>query len=210
MCKKIRTIIVDDHRILRDGIKALLKEMGNVELVGEAANGEELILMLGGCKVDLILMDINMPKMNGIDASREALKICPNLKIIILSMHDDIKYYDSIVQLGVDGFLLKESSYDELEKAIESVFDGRPYFSQELLLKLLKAKRQEPTIELTDRERDVLQLICQGLSTSEIAAKLFLSVSSIEKYRAELLLKTNSPNSTALAVYAIKNNLVDL
>jgi DNA-binding NarL/FixJ family response regulator len=155
-------------------------------------------------------MDINMPKMNGIDASREALKICPNLKIIILSMHDDIKYYDSIVQLGVDGFLLKESSYDELEKAIESVFDGRPYFSQELLLKLLTAKRQEPTIELTDRERDVLQLICQGLSTSEIAAKLFLSVSSIEKYRAELLLKTNSPNSTALAVYAIKNNLVDL
>jgi DNA-binding NarL/FixJ family response regulator len=210
MCKKIRAIIVDDHRILRDGIKALLREMGNVELVGEAANGEVLLPMLGDCNVDLILMDINMPKMNGIDASREALKICPNLKIIILSMHDDIKYYDSIVQLGVDGFLLKESSYDELEKAIESVFDGRPYFSQELLLKLLKAKRQEPTIELTDRERDVLQLICQGLSTSEIAAKLFLSVSSIEKYRAELLLKTNSPNSTALAVYAIKNNLVDL
>ena len=137
MMKKIRAIIVDDHRILRDGIKALLKEMGNVELVGEAANGEELLPMLGQCNVDLILMDINMPKMNGIDASREALRICPDIKIIILSMHDDIKYYDSIVQLGVDGFLLKESSYDELEKAIESVFDGRPYFSQELLLKLL-------------------------------------------------------------------------
>lgn len=208
--KKIRAIIVDDHRILRDGIKALLNEMGNVELVGEAANGEELLPMLGKCNVDLILMDINMPKMDGIEASREALKICPSLKIIILSMHDDIKYYDSIVQLGVDGFLLKESSYDELEKAIESVFDGRPYFSQELLLKLLKAKRNEPEIVLTSRERDVLLLICQGLSTSEIAAKLFLSVSSIEKYRAELLLKTNSPNSTALAVYAIKNNLVDL
>lgn len=208
--KKIRAIIVDDHRILRDGIKALLNEMGNVELVGEAANGEELLPLLGKCNVDLILMDINMPKMDGIEASREALKICPSLKIIILSMHDDIKYYDSIVQLGVDGFLLKESSYDELEKAIESVFDGRPYFSQELLLKLLKAKRNEPEIVLTSRERDVLLLICQGLSTSEIAAKLFLSISSIEKYRAELLLKTNSPNSTALAVYAIKNNLVDL
>lgn len=206
----IRTIIVDDHRILRDGIKALLREMGNVALVGEASNGEELIPLLNGCNVDLILMDINMPRMNGIEASRKALSLCPNVKIIILSMHDDIDYYDSIVQLGVDGFLLKESNYDELEKAIESVFDGRPYFSQELLLKLLKSKRTEPAIELTKREKDVLSLICKGLSTAEIANTLFLSVSTIEKYRAELLVKTNSPNSTALAVYAIKNKLVSL
>jgi DNA-binding NarL/FixJ family response regulator len=205
---KIRTIIVDDHRILRDGIKALLREMGTLELVGEASNGEELIKMIKGCNVDLILMDINMPKMNGIDASREALKLCPDVKIIILSMHDDIQYYDSIVQLGVDGFLLKESNFFELEKAIEAVFDGRPYFSQELLLKLLKSKKQESSIQITNREKDVLRLICQGLSTAEIADKLFLSVSTIEKHRAELLLKTNSPNSTALAVYAIKNNLV--
>jgi DNA-binding NarL/FixJ family response regulator len=210
MSIKIRTIIVDDHRILRDGIKALLKEMGNIELVGEASSGKDLIPMLVGCNVDLILMDINMPKMNGIDASREALKLCPNVKIIILSMHDDIQYYDSIVQLGVNGFLLKESSYDELEKAIESVFDGRPYFSQELLLKLLRAKKYDASIQITDRERDVLKLICQGFSTAEIADKLFLSVSTIEKHRAELLLKTNSPNSTALAVYAIKNNLVEV
>lgn len=206
----IRTIIVDDHRILRDGIKALLREMGNVTLVGEASNGEELIPLLNGCNVDLILMDINMPRMNGIEASRKALSLCPNVKIIILSMHDDIDYYDSIVQLGVDGFLLKESNYYELERAIESVFDGRPYFSQELLLKLLKSKRTEPAIELTKREKDVLGLICKGLSTAEIANSLFLSVSTIEKYRAELLVKTNSPNSTALAVYAIKNNLVSL
>ncbi len=206
----IRTIIVDDHRILRDGIKALLREMGNVALVGEASNGEELIPMLSGCNIDLILMDINMPRMNGIEASRRALSLCPNVKIIILSMHDDIEYYDSIVQLGVDGFLLKESNYDELEKAIESVFDGRPYFSQELLLKLIKSKRSEPAIDLSKREKDVLNLICRGLSTAEIASALFLSVSTIEKYRAELLVKTNSPNSTALAVYAIKNNLVNL
>ncbi|PKP41905.1 MAG: DNA-binding response regulator [Bacteroidetes bacterium HGW-Bacteroidetes-12] len=207
---KIRTIVVDDHRILRDGIKALLREMENIELVGEASNGHELIPLLGNCNVDLILMDINMPKMNGIDASREALKICPGVKIIVLSMHDDIGYYDSIVQLGVDGFLLKESNYSELEKAIESVFDGRPYFSQELLLKLLRVKKDDSSVQITQREKDVLQLICRGLSTAEIADKLFLSVSTIEKHRAELLVKTNSPNSTALAVYAMKNNLVDL
>lgn len=207
---KIRTIIVDDHRILRDGIKALLREMKHVELVGEASNGLELIPLLQRCNVDLILMDINMPKMDGIEASREALRICPSVKIIVLSMHDDINHYDSMVEIGVDGFLLKESNYNELEKAIESVFDGRPYFSQELLLKLLRSKRQAATIEISKREKDVLELICKGLSTSDIAEKLFLSVSSIEKHRAELLVKTNSPNSTALAVYAIKNNLVDL
>lgn len=207
---KIRTIIVDDHRILRDGIKALLREMKNVELVGEASNGMELLPLLHDCKVDLILMDINMPKMNGIDATREALRICPSVKIIVLSMHDDITHYDAMVQLGVDGFLLKESNYDELENAIESVFDGRPYFSQELLLKLLRAKRENSSIQISQREKDVLKLICQGLSTAEIADKLFLSVSTIEKHRAELLVKTNSPNSTALAVFAIKNNLVDL
>lgn len=207
---KIRTIIVDDHRILRDGVKVLLREMGNVELVGEASNGLELLPLLSGCQVDLVLMDINMPKMNGIEATRETLRLCPNIKIIVLSMHNDIGSYDTMVQLGVDGFLLKESNYDELAKAIESVMDGRPYFSQELLLNLLRAKKEVSRIQITQREKDVLQLICEGLSTSEIADKLFLSVSSIEKYRAELLVKTNSPNSTALAVYAIKNNWVSL
>lgn len=207
---KIRTIIVDDHRILRDGIKALLREMDNVELVGEASNGMELIPLLKDCKVDLILMDINMPKMDGIEATRESLKICPEVKIIVLSMHNDITHYDSMVQLGVDGFLLKESNYDELEEAIKSVFDGRPYFSQELLLKLLRSKRESSAIQITQREKDVLTLICKGLSTAEIADKLYLSVSTIEKHRADLLVKTNSTNSTALAVFAIKNNLVNL
>ncbi len=206
----IRTIIVDDHRILREGIKALLKEMVNIELIGEASNGQELLPMLSSCNVDLILMDINMPKMDGIEASKEALRICPDVKIIILSMHDDIQYYDSIVKLGVHGFLLKESSYDELERAIESVLDGRPYFSQELLLKLLRTRKDEPLLQFSKREKEVLALICKGLSTTKIADKLFLSVSTIEKHRAELLDKTNSPNSTALAVYAIKNNLVNL
>ncbi len=206
----IRTIVVDDHRILRDGIKALLKEMEGIELVAEASNGVELIGLLNECNVDLILMDINMPQMDGIEASRQALRICPKVKIIILSMHDDIKFYDSIVQLGVNGFLLKESDYDELEKAIKSVFEGKPYFSQELLMKLLSSKNDKPSIAITPREKDVLELICKGFSTAEIANQLFLSVSTIEKHRAELLDKTNSPNSTALAVYAIKNNLVNL
>jgi DNA-binding NarL/FixJ family response regulator len=207
---KIRTIIVDDHRILRDGIKALLKEINEVELVGEASNGLEFLTLMKNHEVDLVLMDINMPKMNGIEATREALKLYPSLKIIVLSMHDDSIYYDEMIQLGVHGFLLKESNYDDLQTAIKSVIDGKSYFSQELLLKLLKEKKSNPTIQISAREKDVLTLICGGLSTAEIADKLHLSISSIEKYRSDLLEKTSSVNSTALAVYAIKNNLVKL
>lgn len=207
---KTRIAIVDDHRILRDGIKALLKEMSNVELVGEASNGIEFLNLIKGVALDLVLMDINMPKMNGIEATREALKILPELKVLVLSMHDDAAYYDSMIQIGVHGFLLKESNYNELQKAIESVMDGNPYFSQDLLLKLLKNKKSSSQVVINDREKELLTLICKGLSTSEIAEKLFLSVSSIEKLRSDLLVKTNSNNSTALAVYAIKHNLVDL
>jgi DNA-binding NarL/FixJ family response regulator len=207
---KIRTIIVDDHRILRDGIKALFREMEIIELVGEASNGFELMSLIEKCEVDLILMDINMPGMDGIEATSETFKKCPSVKIIVLSMYDDVNHYNSMINLGVHGFLLKESNYDEMETAIKSVFSGRPYFSQELLLNLLKTKKENPSIHITKREKDVLELICKGLSTAEIADKLCVSVSTIEKHRAELLSKTGSPNSTALAVYAIKNNLVNL
>jgi len=127
-------------------------------------------------------------------------------------MHSDSKYYDSMIQLGVHGFLLKESNYGELKKAIKSVMNGSPFFSQELLLNLLRAKKDtaQNHIQLNEREKSVLKLICKGLSTNEIADTIHLSVSTIEKYRSELLLKTESSNSTALAVFAIKNNLVEL
>ena len=207
---KIRTVIVDDHRILRDGIKALLREMHEVEFVGEASNGLEFLDFIKNHELDLVLMDINMPKMNGIEATRQALKLYTSIKVIVLSMHDDAIHYEEMVQLGVHGFLLKESNYDDLQKAIKSVIDGKPYFSQELLLKLLKEKKYSTALEITNREKDVLELICKGFSTAEIADKLHLSVSTIEKHRSELLVKTNSGNSTALAVFAIKNNLVKL
>ena len=207
---KIRTVIADDHRILRDGIKALLREIKNIELVGEASNGLDLLSIIKNCEVDLVLMDINMPRMNGIEATRETFRMCPSVKIIVLSMYDDIDHYNTMVDLGVHGFLLKESNYHELEAAIQNVFDGRPYFSQDLLLKLLNTRNESSSIQISRREKDVLELICKGSSTAEIADKLCLSVSTIEKHRAELLSKTCSSNSTALAVFAIKNNLVDL
>jgi DNA-binding NarL/FixJ family response regulator len=206
----MRIIIVDDHRILRDGIKALLREMKGVELVGEASNGREYLELVKDHEADLVLMDINMPEMDGIEASRESMKRYPNTKILVLSMYDEYNYYDSMVQIGVQGFLLKEANFNELQKAIESVREGKPYFSQELLLSILKLKKNTPNIKLNDREKDVLTHICSGSSTAQIAEILHLSISAIEKYRSELLLKTNCPNSTALAVFAIKNNLIEV
>jgi DNA-binding NarL/FixJ family response regulator len=207
---KIKIIIVDDHKILRDGIKALLQVMDNIELIGEASNGYEFLSLLKTVKPDIVLMDINMPQMNGIDATREALKIIPDLKVLVLSMHSDVKFYESMVQLGVSGFVLKEANYSELQQAILSVIQGKPYFSQELLLNLLKIKHNSQVLPLNQREKDVLALICKGFSTNEIADKLHLSGSSIEKYRAELLVKTGCDNAIGLVVFAIKNELVEI
>ena len=206
----VKIAIVDDHKILRDGIKALLGAMKNIVLVGEASNGTEFLQILKTTKPELVIMDINMPQMNGVDATREALLICPTLKILVLSMYSDIKYYESMVQLGVHGFILKEANYDELQKAIQSIIDGKPYFSQELLLSLLRAKQTNKSIDLNDRERGILALICKGMSTNEIADTMHLSGSSIEKYRSELLMKTGSVNAIGLVVYAIKNSLVEI
>ncbi len=203
-------IIADDHRILRDGIKALLAAMDDVVLVGEAANGSELLNLVLSTPADLILLDIRMPVMDGIEAARLIRQKGVDTPILVLSMFDDLEYYDALLSLGVSGFLLKESGYDELRAGIHSVLEGRSYFSPELMLKLLRSKKQEATIALSDREKELLTLICRGYSTVEISRQLNRSVSAIEKARAELLVKTNTPNSTALAVYAIKHNLIAL
>lgn len=205
-----RIVIADDHQILRDGIKALLLAMDDVTLVGEAANGSELIDLINRTTTDLILLDIRMPVMDGIEAAKIIRGKGYQMPILVLSMFDDFNFYDALLDIGVNGFLLKESGYNELSQAIKSTLEGRAYFSPELMLKLLRSKKQETSIKITERERELITLICKGFSTNEIAKQLNRSISAVEKARAELLVKTKTPNSTALAVYAIKNNLVNL
>ncbi|MEW5846757.1 MAG: response regulator transcription factor [Bacteroidota bacterium] len=205
-----RIVVADDHRILRDGIKALLSTMDDVVLVGEVANGSELIDLVNRTMVDLILLDIRMPVMDGIEAARLIREKGMQTPILVLSMFDDFEYYDALLEIGVNGFLLKESGYEELRLAIKSVFENRTYFSSDLMVKLLRSKKKETTIKLSDRERELITLICRGYSTSEIAQRLNRSISAVEKARADLLVKTKTPNSTALAVYAIKHNLINL
>lgn len=205
-----RIVIADDHQILRDGIKALLLTMDDVTLVGEAANGSELIDLINRTTTDLILLDIRMPVMDGIEAAKIIRGKGYQMPILVLSMFDDFNFYDALLDIGVNGFLLKESGYNELSIAIKSALEGRAYFSPELMLKLLRSKKQETSIKINERERELITLICRGFSTNEIAKQLNRSISAVEKARADLLVKTKTPNSTALAVYAIKHNLVNL
>lgn len=206
--EKISVIIVDDHKILRDGLKLILTEMGNINILGEASNGEDFIKLLDKCKPDIVIMDINMPVMNGIEASKQALAIYPDIKILVLSMYGDEQYYNTMMEVGVKGFILKESDFNELERAITALYENNHYFSQQLLLNIIRNKDNSTGVKLTPRENQVLTFICQGFSNAEIADKLFLSVRTVEKHRAELLSRTSSPNSVALVMYAIRNGLV--
>lgn len=201
--------IVDDHKVLRSGLTLLIKDIGH-QVTGQASNGTEFLELLSNSQPDIVLMDIQMPVMNGIDATKEALGKFPDLKILILSMFTDEEYYDTLVNLGAKGFILKESDHDEVAAAINAILAGRLYFSQELLVNLLKKKQVSRQIELKPRQKEILQLLCQGLPSTEIAEMLHIGVRTIEKERSELLQLTNTTNSISLAIFALKNNLVTI
>ena len=205
-----RIAIVDDHKILRDGLKALIHEMENTIFEFEASNGLEFIRLLPNFNPDVVIIDISMPVMNGDEAVKQAKKIAPQLKFIVLSMHTDEHYFQTMKDLDVDGFIIKESDYNELELAINTVKKGGKYFSQQLLLNLIAQKNEKSLNALTPREIDIVKLLSLGLSTLEIADKLNLSVRTIEKHRSELLLRTQSANSISLIIYAIKNGLISI
>lgn len=206
--KKYKIIIVDDHQLFRNGLKFILNEMNDMQVTGEASNGKEFLELLEYELPDLILMDINMPVMNGVEATKHALEKHPGLNILILSMYGETEYYNTMIDLGVKGFILKDIDNKELRDAIEKIVSGGNYFSQELLLNLIKNKSYDENITLTKREKEVLELICKGFSNQQISEKLFISQRTVERHRSSLLLKTDSKNSISLVVYAIKNKLV--
>lgn len=208
--EQVSAVIVDDHKIFRESLTYVLESQANVNVIAQANNGLELLLFLKHTKPDIVLLDIEMPVMDGVEATREALRLYPDLKILVLSMHKDEEFYSAMIDLGVKGFILKESDTEEVIKAVDEIVKGSLYFSQELLLGLLKKRKDSICIELTPREQEVLALIAKGLSNVEIGEKLFISARTVEKHRAELLLKTDSKNSVSLVVYAIKNGLVTI
>jgi len=208
--RKVRLFLVDDHQLFRNGLKYILNERKDMQVTGEASNGREFLDLLDFVKPDVVLMDIGMPVMDGIEATRRALEKFPKLKILVLSMYDESEYYNSMIELGVKGFVLKDMDNEELYEAIRKVSTGGTHFSQELLLSIIKKKTPENKIILTRREKEILDLICKGYSNQQISDKLIISQRTVERHRANLLTKTDSRNSISLVVYAIKNRLISI
>ena len=207
---KIQVALVDDHQLFRSGINFIISDTDDIEIAFEASNGKEFLENLEYYKPDLVLMDINMPVIDGVEATRLALEKMPDLKVLVLSMFGEVDYYNTMIDLGVKGFILKDIDNEELIDAIRKVNNGGSYFSQELLLQLIKNKPAGEQIDLTRREKEVLELICKGLSNQEISDKLFISQRTVERHRSSLLFKTESKNSVSLVVYAIKSGLVKI
>ncbi len=208
--KKIKLAIVDDHQLFRNGLKFILDDREDMTVIAEASNGKEFLDQLEYQKPDVVLMDINMPEMNGVEASKQALSKYPDLNILVLSMFGDVEYYNTMIDIGVKGFILKDIDNNQLYDAIHKINNGGNYFSQELLLQLIKNKPEDDSVVLTTREKEVLGLICEGYSNQQISDKLFISQRTVERHRSSLLLKTDSKNSISLVVYAIKNKLVKI
>jgi two-component system, NarL family, nitrate/nitrite response regulator NarL len=212
--KKIKILMVDDHQLIMDGLISLLKSREDMLVAGMANNGREALQMLKIVEPDLVLMDIDMPVMNGIEALREIKQTSPSTRVIILSMHEEAGMIKNLVALGADGYLLKSCSQEELLRAIDSVAQGQPCFSHGVTLSLLNAKDTgmpssfQQTEALSERETEVIRLIAAGFSNKEIGSKLFISHRTVDTHRTNLMKKLNVSNIAGLISYAIKKGLV--
>jgi DNA-binding NarL/FixJ family response regulator len=207
----IKIIIVEDHAIFREGLKKVLSEFQYVVLAGEADNGMSFLELLKKVKPDVVLMDIKMPVMDGLEATEKALERYPDLKIIILSLYGEEEYLYSLVLKGIYGFLLKTISPQNLERAIHMVHAGQQYFPPELNGILANKVRQFSFGEIpvfTAKENEVLHLLCKGYSTEEMAEELHISKRTVEGFKAKLLQKTNLNSTIKLVIFAIRNKLV--
>jgi len=205
----IKVLVVDDHEMVCEGFKALLERTKDFEVVGMAANGFEAIKFVCKLSVDVVVMDVSMPEMNGIETAREMLAVAPSIRILALSMHDDEQYVKRMIEAGAHGYILKESATAELVDAIRTVAVGRAYFSAKLTEGVLCRTTTERGAQsaLSPRERQTLQLVSEGSSSKEIAAKLGVSSKTIETYRQRLMEKLNVRSVAELTKQAIREGL---
>lgn len=212
--KKHKVILVDDHKLFREGLKLLLNNSEKIEVVAEASNGIEFLELKENCNDTIVLMDIEMPEMNGIEATKKILEKCPETKIIALTMFGEDEYYYQMIEAGVKGFLLKNTNIDEVFEAIETVSNGENCFSQELLYNIVRNLSHKKTDfsdpNLSEREIEILQLICEGLSNQEIADKLFISKRTVDTHRSNILEKTEAKNTASLVMYSIRKGIINI
>lgn len=210
---EIKILIVDDHKMIRDGIKSMLQGEMDYVVVGEASNGKEALGKLEDTEVDLAIMDINMPEMNGVECTIEINKNYVNTKVLALTMHDEELYLVKMMEAGAVGYILKDLGKDELLRAIREIVNGKHYFSPEITISVIK-ELTSPTKQfslidnpLTIRELEVLELICQEFTNQEIANNLSISIRTVDAHRRNLLEKTASKNTAGLVKYSFNNKL---
>ncbi len=213
----IKILLADDHNITRQGLKALLEKENNMVVVAEAGNGREAVRLAHEHRPDIVIMDINMPELNGIEATRQIISDAPQIKIIALSMFSERRYVSKMIEVGVSGYLLKSNAFEELMTAINAVLKNKGYLSQNIAHVVMKdyssrlSKEDEsPIFLLTKREREVLQLIAEGLNSQEIGDKLFVSVKTIASNRRNLMDKLKTNSIAELTKIAIKEGVIAL
>ena len=213
--EKIRVLVVDDHTIVRDGICALLALAGDMEVVGEAADGSEAIKMVKELDPDVAIMDISMPIMDGLEATRRIHKEFPRTKVLVLTQYDDKEYVFSVIEAGASGFISKVAASSDLASGIRSVYQGDSYLSPSVAKLLVEDYQHgsgrvshDPYEELTDRERDVLKLAAEGHTTREIADMLVVSPKTVEGHKTNLMSKLGLHNRTELFKYAVRKRII--
>jgi two-component system response regulator NreC len=215
--RKIKVVVADDHTILRQGIKALLDNQEGIEVVGEAKDGREAIKTIEELLPDVILMDIAMPGLNGLEATRRIKKKFPKVKVVVLTMHANEEYIFQILNAGADGYLVKEAAFQDLISAINAVHRGEAFMSPSISKKVMTDYIQRAQGEekvgfdtLTTREREILQLVAEGNSNKKIAEALFISPKTVETHRAHIMDKLNIHDRAGLIKYAIRKGMINL
>jgi len=213
----INVVLADDHTIVRDGLRALLEANPEIKVVGDAANGRQAVSQAKELQPDVVIMDISMPEMNGIDATRQILETCPQVRVIILSMLGTADHVFHALQAGVRGFLLKESAGREVMEAVQSVYAGEMYFSRPITHTLIndyvqtRVDTQTDSLEsLSLRENEILCLVVEGKTSAEIGKSLSLSPKTVESYRSRMMQKLGVSDMPELIKFAIKHGLISL
>ncbi len=212
----IRYMIADDHKLFREGLQLVLGNYPHLELVGEAANGQELLQLLARSLPDVVLLDLTMPVLDGLNTTRLIREQFPTVRVLILTMNNDPALVLHLLEAGANGYLLKDTESSEIDLALRSCVENGYYFSEfvsSLMLKNMVRKKQvspvfRRAVALTDREKEVLQLICDGMTAAQIGKTIFLSPRTVEGIRASLMEKTGTHNVAGLVMYAVKSGVV--
>lgn len=216
MTGSVRILVADDHGIVRQGLRSVLSRDPSFEIVAEAADGREAVMLAESLRPHVVIMDIGMPELSGIEATAQIVKNNPDVRVIILSMHSDETYLLRALNSGAKGYLLKDSAEVDLVRAVHSVCKGKPYFSPDIAqvmledyLRSLQQKGLEDSYDLlTDREKEVLQLLANGKSNKEVATTLDLSTNTVETHRNSLMKKLNLHNTADIVLYAVRKKIV--